>query len=220
MHIPESLPSATYLRYSAPHMLGHHQQQNALENRSASKGCKEWKTLGGGVICKEKCVGVNGPLPKWESGCKQRIRKKIGKVLFTEVIQGNHILQLSCRSSTNLITEDKMCPISLQDMGRLLAHFFFQVKCMCTGHTLFSRCFLQAEFLERMHSRSLRMVQEKGQVQCGVRGGPGGSLGEGLDFQIFQFSSLCQGKRQVPEQRDLLFSSPFLCVCCLSLENY
>lgn len=40
MHIPESLPSATYLRYLGPHMLVQ-QQQNALENRSTIKGCKE-----------------------------------------------------------------------------------------------------------------------------------------------------------------------------------
>lgn len=112
-------------------------------------------------------------------------------MLFTEVIQGNHMLQLSCRPSTNLITRRKMCPISLEDMGRLLAHLFFQVKCICIGHTLFSRCFLQAEFLDWLHDRGLRMVQENGHCQCEARGGPGGCLGEGLDFQIFQFSLLC-----------------------------
>lgn len=65
--MPESLPSATYLRHLPPYILGQ-QQQNAGENRSTSKGCKEGKTPGGGVR-------VNGPLPKWESGCKQRLRE-------------------------------------------------------------------------------------------------------------------------------------------------
>lgn len=75
--------------------------------------------------------------------------------------------------------------------GKITGSFISGFKCMCIGHTLFSRCFLQAEYLDLLHGRGLRMVQEKGHVQCGTRGGLGGCLGEGLGFQISQFSLLC-----------------------------
>lgn len=103
-----------------------------------------------------------------------------------------------------------MCPISVQDMRKWLAPFF-QVKCMCIGHILFSRCFLQAECLDLMHGRGLRMVQEKGHVHCAARGGLGGCLGEGLDFQIFQLSLLCH----MPSARAEGPAFPFPVSLCL-----
>lgn len=68
---------------------------------------------------------------------------------------------------------------------------FLQVKCTCIPHTLFSRCFLQAAYWDWLQGGDWRMAQEKGHVQWGARRGLGGCLGEGMDFQIFQFSLLC-----------------------------
>lgn len=80
--------------------------------------------------------------------------------------------------------------------GKITGSFISGFKCMCIGHTLFSRCFLQAEYLDLLHGRGLRMVQEKGHVQCGTRGGLGGCLGEGLGFQISVFLALSHAKCQ------------------------
>lgn len=64
--------------------------------------------------------------------------------------------------------------------------------------------------------RGLRMAQEKGHVQCGGRGGLGGCLGEGQDFQILQFSLLSHMPSARAKRPALLF--PFS-LCLLPLPG-